>query len=75
MTHKILPGSFEVDSGIITAGVHTGPSEWEIKNLRYVQGDITKAAPSETTVSFLSRVYDNSEGCLIKGSFKMKEYV
>ena len=73
MTHHILPGSIEVDDGIAQAGVHTGPNEWTPQNLRYVRAKVPLAAKDETIQAFFARVYDNSEGCLLKGDFKMKE--
>ena len=71
MTYHILPGSLEIDDDILTAGVHTGPSEWSIENLRYVQASISGIDKDTTLVSLLSKVYDESEGCLVKGTFKM----
>lgn len=74
MTHKILPGSLEVHAGVVTAGVHTGPDDFTVKNLRYVSAEIpANPAPGTSVASFLGEVYDNSEGCMVAGGFKMKE--
>lgn len=72
MQHHILPGSMEFENPILRAGVHTGNSEWEIKNLRYIKGDISKY-PDKTASAqdFLAYVYDNSVGCLVSGGFKL----
>ena len=69
----ILPGSTEVEDNMLTAGVHTGPSEFDIQNLRYVRGDLATATPSDTGQSFLFRIYENSTGCLLKGGFKLND--
>lgn len=71
--HHILPGSAEIDGTIVTAAVHTGPNEWTPQNLRYVQADIFKGKKTDSVLSFLADVYDNSEGCLVKGNFKTKK--
>lgn len=74
MAHHIVPGSFEMDDdGIIQAGVHTGPSEWEMNNVRYVRVDAGTAEPGETVFGLLVRTYKNSTGCLINHDFRMKE--
>lgn len=67
----ILPGSVEVNGNIITAGVHEGSNEWDLKNLRYIEGDTSKANKGEKLLEFLSRIYDNSTGCLIHKTFKV----
>lgn len=72
MTHHILPGSLELSGNIVRAGVHTGPSEFVTENLRYVSGDGSKGLPDDTLVSFLTRIYENSEGCIVHRDFKMK---
>lgn len=71
-THHILPGSIEMDGSTVKAAVHTGPSEWTPQNLRYVQADISAGKKGGSVLSFLANIYDNSEGCLLNGDFKMK---
>lgn len=72
MTQKfILPGSFAVVGGVITCGVHTGAHEWDIKNLRYIEGDLSEGDPSEQLIDIVSRIYDNSTGCVLSNSFVM----
>lgn len=72
MTQKfILPGSVECDDETLTAGILEGTHEFDINNtLRYVQGKIKDMQKGETLISFMSRIYDNSTGCLIKRTFK-----
>lgn len=72
-TYHIFPGSLELSGTIVTAGVHTGPSEFVPENLRYVSGDGAKGLPDDTLNSFLIRIYETSEGCIARGDFKMKE--
>ncbi|MCZ7862537.1 hypothetical protein O9X98_14275 [Agrobacterium salinitolerans] len=72
-THHIVPGSVEMDGTTVTAAVHTGQNEWTPQNLRYVRADISTGAKTDSVLSFLAGVYDNSEGCLVKGDFKMKQ--
>lgn len=69
----ILPGSMEVDDGVIIAGVHTGPSEFQPENLRYIQAEIGNGQPGDTIIDLMGRVYDNSTGCMVKGTFKVSE--
>lgn len=38
--------------------------------LRYVEGRIDDGLPDDTVESFLFRIYDNSSGCLMKGTFR-----
>jgi hypothetical protein len=73
MSKFILPGSLEMEDGVITAGVHTGPSEFEVESLRFVEAPRGTSLPGESILEFMGRVYDNSEGCLLKGDFKVKE--
>lgn len=70
MTHFILPGSFEAEGTMLTAGVHVGESEFAPKGLRYIQADLSKMHKDETALTFMARIYDNSTGCLVKGGFK-----
>lgn len=67
----ILPGSMEIENDSIVAGVHTGPSEFQTENLRYIEASTDDAQPGDTIIDLLSRVYDNSTGCLVKGTFKL----
>lgn len=70
--YQVVPGSLELKGGMVTAGVHTGSHEWDVKNLRYVRADMTKVTDkNRTLISILSEVYDNSTGCLMKKTFKM----
>ena len=71
MTKFILPGSIEIEDDAIIAGVHTGPSEFEVDNLRYIEVSTDDADPDETLLDLLSRVYDNSTGSLQDHSFKL----
>ena len=73
MTHYILPGSFETERGVVRAGVHTGSSEFQIENLRYVEAKILDLPDTDTVAEAIFNVYDNSEGCLLKGDFRMKD--
>lgn len=70
MTHFILPGSFEISDTTLTAGVHTGANDWDIKNLRYVSVDANEALPGDSALDLLGRIYDNSTGCLLSYNFK-----
>jgi hypothetical protein len=49
---------------------HDGPSEFEIKNIRYVQGKVSDMKKGETVQAFMERIYTNSTGCLIRKDFK-----
>jgi hypothetical protein len=73
MAHQLLPGSLSVEGTTVTAGVHTGSSEWDIQNLRYVRFDWEKHDRVSKLIDLLGYTYDNSEGCLAKRTFKMKE--
>ena len=71
MAH-IMPGSLEVEDGYITAGVHNGPSEWQPKDLRYIKIQIPEnPAAGQTVDDLMTWGYENSEGCLINGGFRM----
>jgi len=75
MTTKfILPGSIEIkDNGKIVAGIFVGKHEWDINDtLRYIEYDKTldKITPKETLIEVMSKIYDNSTGCLIHHTFK-----
>ncbi len=72
MNHQILPGSLEIENDVLTAGVHTGTTEWDIVGLRYVRGNVAMMYKADTVLTFLGRIYDTTEGCLINGSFKEK---
>ena len=68
--HQVLPGSLELNGSIIRAGVHTGASEWDVQNIRYVRADLTTITDKTRTMeSVLSEVYENSVGCLVHGGF------
>lgn len=68
----ILSGSIEYDGNIVKGAVFVGASEWGVTydTLRYIQGSISDGLPDDTIESFLFRIYDNSNGCLLKGDFK-----
>lgn len=72
MPHHVLPGSLEVKGTTVVAGVHTGAHEWDLQGtgLRYIQASITGG--SGTLLDLLAKIYDNSEGCLLAGTFKMR---
>lgn len=71
--YQVVPGSLEVDGSTVTGGVHTGPSEWQVENLRYVRADLSTVTEKERTlVDILSETYDNTVGCLLQGGFKWK---
>jgi hypothetical protein len=72
MPHHILPGSLEVDGTTVVAGVHTGAHEWDVQNtgLRYIRASMVGGAG--TLMDLLAKTYDNSEGCLITHTFKMR---
>lgn len=74
MTHFVLPGSLEVSGGVVTAGVHVGAHEWDIKGIRYVSGEVAGFGDKAATVGeFLGLIYDNSTGSLTHGDFKVFE--
>lgn len=66
----ILGGSLDQEGDMLSAGVHEGPSEFEIKNIRYVQGKVSDMKKGETVKVFMERIYMNSTGCLINKDFK-----
>ena len=68
----IFPGSIERDGAIVRGGVFIGASEYGVTydTLRYVEGDIRDGLPDDTVESFLFRIYDNSTGCLLTGTFE-----
>lgn len=68
----ILGGSLEREGDTLVAGVHSGPSEFEIKDIRYVRGKISDMKTRETIGEFLDRVYQNSTGCVIRKDFVSK---
>lgn len=74
MAHFILPGSLEIDDGVVTAAVHTGANEFDVKGngLRYVTANLSEAFSGETLTEFLVRIYEDSTGCLIKDTFARK---
>lgn len=66
----MLPGSAEVDGNVLRAGVHTGNSEWDIQNLRYIEVPTSEMREGENVGQFLGRIYEDSTGCLVKHDFK-----
>lgn len=71
--HQVVPGSLEMNGSIIQAAVHTGASEWDVQNIRYVRADLSTITDKTRTMqSVLSEVYENSEGCLVRGGFKVR---
>ncbi len=54
----------------LTAGIHVGKNEWDIKDLRYVEASKDEAKPEDTFRVFFGRIYDNSTGCVVIGNFK-----
>lgn len=71
--YQVVPGSLTVEGSIVTAGVHTGPTEWQVENIRYVRADLSSVADrNRTLVDILSETYDNTVGCLVQGGFKSK---
>lgn len=70
--YQVVPGSLQVDGTILTAGVHNGASEWDIKNVRYLRADLSLITDkNRTMIDILSEVYDNSVGCMVNGGFKL----
>ena len=69
----ILPGSLSVEGTIVTGALHTGSNEWDynMDNIRYVEGDTKTMKPDDTILSFLTRIYNNSTGCLVRKTFKV----
>lgn len=72
MKYKILPGSLEMDGTVVTAGVHTGPEDWKQENLRFVRIDWSEHKDVKNVGDLLAHAYENSEGCIINGDFRMK---
>lgn len=73
MSKFILPGSLDIDTfPLITAGVHTGKSEWEVEGLRFIKADVSDFDKTRTVLDILSEVYDRSTGDLVAGDFKDK---
>lgn len=70
--YQLLIGSLEIDDNTVTAGVHTGPSPSEPENLRYVRASFDEGREDETPIAFLGRIYEDSEGCLLLGTFKRR---
>ena len=76
MAHHMLPGSWEVIAdGVAQVGVHTGTSEWDIQNLRYVRMNLAEEQarivsegrdPAKVTlIETLGEIYDREEGTVI----------
>lgn len=73
MPYHVIPGSLEVKDGHIVAGVHTGASEWQIENLRYIKTPLPEnPEPGKTVLDLLGEVYEATEGCLAKDDFRPK---
>lgn len=71
MAH-ILPGSIEIKDGYLVAGVHNGPYEWKTKDLRYIKAKIPNPpVPGRTVKDLMTWAYENSEGCLVGGGFRI----
>ena len=68
----LLPGSYEHLGETVRGAVFIGTSEYGVTydTLRYVEGRIDDVLPDDTVESFLFRIYDNSSGCLMKGTFR-----
>jgi len=71
--HHIMGGSLEVEGTTVTAGVHVGPNEWVPTNIRYIQAEVSEMIPGETLGEFMGRIYENSTGCLVRGTFQMNQ--
>lgn len=73
-TYYILPGTLEVEDNKIIAGLHTGPDEFTVRDLRYIEAPLPEKPddPSETVLSYLGRVYEETEGCIVLGNFRPK---
>lgn len=71
MSKFVLGGSLEVSATVVTGAVFEGAHEWDTNStLRYVQGDIKRAEKGDSLETLLFRVYDNSTGCLVRGTFE-----
>ena len=61
----ILVGSLEMNGNIIRGGVFVGQHEWDIHNLKFIEGVITKVKMEGQTVEkFLFDLYDSNESIL-----------
>ena len=70
----IFPGSLEWDGRTLRAAVHKGDSEYDPVDLRYVQTTLEGGPKGRTALECLTEVYNNSTGCLMKGTFKRNDH-